>query len=294
MQLHCAHKIILSLEKVHYGGYDANKTFKEEWALRNPNKNDELYKWRDKFLSYDHTNIEFREWWIQRALDMLVHDEIDGIFIDALCKVNYARNLVKDHQKAWFETAKDLRRRIPTDKLLIGNVIRARVGRDGNWKYMRYLDGSYLENWRGIGATKYAKTVQLMSRTLKDGRIIMLNAPPFHLDHENLNAIPSLDERYKYLNNPKFIDFPLGFFLLIVEPHAYFSFHVGVHAKPQAKCVWDSTRFDALTRKLGKPLGDYVEEGDDEYTREFEFLKVHVNIKTQQGMLTVKDQNDEL
>ena len=49
--------------------------------------NNKRLLWRDKWLSYDHTNAEFREWWIHRALDMLAHDEIDGIFVDGLCKV---------------------------------------------------------------------------------------------------------------------------------------------------------------------------------------------------------------
>jgi hypothetical protein len=41
--------------QVHYGGYEANKDFKEEWAMWNPRRNG-YYKWRDKFLSYDHSN----------------------------------------------------------------------------------------------------------------------------------------------------------------------------------------------------------------------------------------------
>jgi hypothetical protein len=47
---------------------------------------------------------------------------------------------------------------------------------------------------------------------------------------------------------------------------------------------------------LGKPLGDYVDDGDGGYSREFEHLQVHVNIKTRQGTLTVKDElgGDEL
>ena len=54
--------------------------------------------------------------------------------------------------------------------------------------------------------------------------------------------------------------------------------------------MFDNTRFEAITRKLGKPLGDYVDDGDGGYSREFEHLKVHVNIETRQGTLTVKDE----
>ena len=107
--------------------------------------NNKRLLWRDKWLSYDHTNAEFREWWIQRALDMLAHDEIDGIFVDGLCKVERSFLPVKNHGKAYLLTAKELRERLPPGKILIGNTIRANMGKEGNYRYMRHLDGSYLE-----------------------------------------------------------------------------------------------------------------------------------------------------
>ena len=58
------------------------------------------------------------------------------------------------------------------------------------------------------------------------------------------------------------------------------------------KCVWENNKFDAITRKLGKPLGDYVDEGGGNYSREFVHLKVHVNIKTLVGKLTVKEKTE--
>ena len=37
---------------VHYVGYLANRYFNQEWVMFNPKRND-VYKWRDKFVSYD-------------------------------------------------------------------------------------------------------------------------------------------------------------------------------------------------------------------------------------------------
>jgi hypothetical protein len=127
-----------------------------------------------------------------------------------------------------------------------------------------------------------------MAKALKEGKMIMLNGD---MSHTDLKGIKSLDARYSHLNQPMFIDFPLGCFLLVVEPHAYFSYHWGVDADPRRLNVFDNTRFEAITRKLGKPLGDYVDDGDGGYSREFEHLQVHVNIKTRQGTLTVKDEH---
>ena len=121
----------------------------------------------------------------------------------------------------------------------------------------------------------------------------MINAHPAHLDEGKLNSLKSLNDRYDYVGKPRHIGFHLGFFLLIAEPHAHFSYHVGVDANPRRKCVFDNTRFDAITRKLGKPMGDYVKEGEHEFSREFEYLKVQVNIDTMEGVLTVKEDRGE-
>lgn len=276
---------------VHYGGYSANENFNEEWAMFNPKQNNN-YKWRGKFLSYDHTNLDFREWWIQRALDMVAHDEIDGIFIDGIVKSDKNFLPVKNHGRAYLATANELRKRLPAEKILIGNGLRANTSNKNCYlDHLEYLDGSYLEGW--AHQKNLAKTLELMSAALKKGRIIMLNATPHHLDNGKLNSMKSLDDRYDYVAKPQFIGFPLGYFLLIAEPHAHFSYHVGVHAKPKAMCVFDNTRFDAITRKLGKPMGDYVKEGEGKFSREFEYLKVQVNIQTMEGVLTVKDDRGE-
>mmetsp|Transcript_9852 Transcript_9852/g.21256 ORF Transcript_9852/g.21256 Transcript_9852/m.21256 type:complete len:238 (+) Transcript_9852:405-1118(+) len=130
---------------VHYGKYKANQHWNPEWAARD--KKGELVKWvNGKYMSYNHTNLKFREWWIQRALDAVSNEEIDGIFVDAICKTTQ-RFLPEGHAEAYFETANELRSRLPEGKLLIGNAIRAGATKDDNFSHLRYLDGSYLENW---------------------------------------------------------------------------------------------------------------------------------------------------
>ncbi|KAL7550538.1 hypothetical protein ACHAWF_017069 [Thalassiosira exigua] len=243
---------------VHYTGrtfkYRSYVTFNDEWLMKGQT-------WTGaKRPSYDHTYLEFRDWWIQRALDMVAHDEIDGIFIDAIVKATHPRLPVTNHGEAYWATANELRERLPEGKLLIGIALRANWLKDGNYNHMKYLDGSYLENW--CKPNLLEKTLDLMSRALKQGRIIMLKGNPTHLDEGKLRRKDSLDERYEYVGKPEFIGFALGYFLLIVEKHAYFSYSTGVDGKPRAKTVFDNTPFDAITRKLGEPLGDYENEGN--------------------------------
>jgi len=275
---------------VHYGGYEANDNWNDEWAMRT--KENDFYKWRDRLLCYDHNNTEFREWWIQRGLEMVAHDEIDGIFIDGIVKTDKKFLPVKRHGLAYFQTARELRKRLPEGKLLIGNGLRAKTSNKNSYrKHLQYLDGSYLEGW--CVQERLAPTLDLMSYALKIGRIIMLNAHPLHYDKALFNKMKSLDRRYDFIQKEEYIGFPLGFFLLSVAPNSYFSYRTSVDANPKQLAVFDNTRFEAVMRKLGKPLGDYVKESEYEYSREFEHLKVQVNLQTMKGVLTVKDDNGE-
>ena len=116
-------KVLFYLNSMcHYGGYDANETWNDDWKMMNKT-GDAPFKWRDRLLSYDHTNPDFVKWWIQRALDMLEHDEIDGIFIDAIVKAE-ARWLHVKQSKAYWKTAMELKSKLPEGKILIGNALR--------------------------------------------------------------------------------------------------------------------------------------------------------------------------
>jgi len=125
---------------VHYSGksYAANKSWKDEWAMIDP-KNKSEFKWRERHQCYDHRNLEFREWWIQRALNMVAHDEIDGVFIDGIVKTDKRFLPVKNHGKAYLATANELRERLPPGKILIGNGLRANTSnKNGYLEHLEY------------------------------------------------------------------------------------------------------------------------------------------------------------
>jgi hypothetical protein len=296
---------------IHYPHYEADATFKkDEWAMRDP-KTNEIYTWNKRWVSYDHRNVDFREWWIARALNMLQHDEIDGIFIDAIIKTAViSRNIdVPNHDEAYLETARDLRARLPEGKLLIGNALRANApngaGGDGNINHLSYLDGSYLENWDKSDQL-IVKTIKLMSAALNAGRIVMLTSTPFsgyplanrypEAQKEilsTLKTMKSAEEKYPYIE--QFIEFSLAIFLLVVEDYAYYSYHDNVDASPRTgNAAFDCNRYIEITRDLGEPLGLYESIDEIVFTREFEYLEVWVNVQSKEGKLTVKEVRDEL
>lgn len=286
---------------IHYPGYAANDSFnKTEWATRT--RDNEVFMFKKRYLWYNHSNLDFREWWIQRALDMVQHDEIDGIFIDAIMKTAIDHFGIPDNANAYFETATELRRRLPEGKLLIGNALRPKanngVGGYGNIKHLQYLDGSYLEGWMGDAET-IVEAIELMSAASQAGRMIMLNAGPAFTHKEQktkVDKMKSMNERYTYLK--EFINFPLAIFLVVVEPFSYFSYHYNVDAKPggrRGRAAFDCKRYEEVTRRLGEPQGAYKKQDDFVFTREFEHLSVWVNVKSREVKLNVKEvRHDEL
>jgi len=288
-------KILFYLNAMcHYGDYAANKTWEEDWALRYTDTN-ELVKWRNRIISYDHRNVDFREWWIKRALDMTEHEEIDGVFIDGICKVGHRKYCPPDHAAAYIATANELRSRLQPGKLLIGNAVRAAQRGDCNLKHLKYLDGSYLEGWQQSKDT-IRDTVELISVMGKQGRMVMLTSTPMGMDQKvtaEVKKTRSLEKRYDIVED--YIDFPLGVFLLGVEKWGYFTYHYGPpDANPRRLNVFDPTKFKKVTDKLGMPMGDYAIEDDYILSREFEHLKIRVDIEKQHAVFTPKDERDEL
>jgi hypothetical protein len=286
---------------IHYPGHEANDSFKNEWASRTRD-GEKIFMFKQRYMWYNHSNLEFREWWIHRALDVMAHEEMDGVFIDAIMKTSLKHFDCPDNEEAYFETAAELRRRMPEGKLLIGNALRPRtnnrVGGYGNIRHLQYLDGSYLEGWMG-DADAIVQAIELMSAASKAGRMVLLNAGPAFkskADKTRIDSMKSIDDRYNFMK--ELIGFPLAIFLLVVERYSYFSYHYNVDAKPggrNGRAAFDCRRFEELTRKLGQPKDSYLKEGDYVYSREFDHIRVWVDLKSREVKLTVKEvQHDEL
>jgi hypothetical protein len=284
---------------IHYPGYSANDSYNQnEWATKN--QQNEIFLFKNRYLWYNHSNLEFREWWIKRALDMVAHDEIDGIFIDAIMKTSIRHLGCPDNAEAYFETASELRRRLPEGKLLIGNAVRpkarGKVGGYGNIKHLQYLDGSYFEGWMGDADT-IKEAIELMSATLMSGRMVLLNAGPVFKSEEErtfIENMKSVEDRYSLMKDR--IKFPLAVFLLVDEPFAYFSYHYGVDANPSGRvgrAAFDCNQFEEITRRLGEPAGSYAKDGEFIFTRKFEHLSVWVNVKTREAKLIIQQVSHE-
>ena len=126
--------------------------------------------------------------------------------------------------------------------------------------------------------------------------MVMLTSTPMGMDQKvtaEVEKTKSLDKRYDIVED--YIDFPLGVFLLGVEKWGYFTYHYGPpDANPRRLAVFDPTKFKKVTDKLGMPIGDYIIEDDYILSREFEHLKIRVDIEKQHAVFTPKEERDEL
>ena len=100
---------------------------------------------------YDLTSSSLQKWWLDHCISMAAHAEIDGVFIDGNIKVlepGFLKKEIGQEKKAevlqaYGQMMGALKSRIGKDKMVIANIIRARLSNSG-LDYLEYFDGSYL------------------------------------------------------------------------------------------------------------------------------------------------------
>ena len=280
---------------IEYGNYRANRVFDQHadtWALKRDGK---PFLFKDRYRLYDQTVRGFQDWWIGTATGMAAHPEIDGIFIDAICKLNTSddgrAHLYPDQRygQAYVATATRLKRELDT-KLLLGNAIRV-CAPQANMPHLEYLDGSYLERWavppNGTTYEQYvADGMTAMTRALAEGKLILFNSGPECLQKGMRHTFDQFTypEQERWMR--EHIQFPLAVFLMVAEPGAYFHWGSGPSANPgKTRQVWRNDIYEELRRPLGKPLGPSIKAGFL-YTRDFEHASVSLNLTKREGHIT--------
>ncbi len=173
---------------VHYGGYEADKGLENipGAMLRDDRGNTKLV--RNRVSAYDLSNSQLRNWWVDSCKFMTVDASIDGIFIDGNIKAlepGYLRQQIgaekKEHTMDGYHLLmKQTREAIGPNKLMIGNILRARFN-DAGLEYLEYFDGSYLEGFfHNVGGVSYeeyvAKGIDAMQKVARQDKIIAFTA----------------------------------------------------------------------------------------------------------------------
>lgn len=247
---------------------------------------------------YDLSNPDLRKWWVDHCVEMAGHDEIDGIFLDGNIKAlepgYLRRDIGKDRKQEVAEgyelMMKDLKDRIPANKMLLANMIRARLT-DSGLSYMEYFDGSYLEGIEtpagGLSRVEYlAKGIDAIQQAARRGKIICMS---IGLGEAALTGLKIDDSRKKLATGANVqprLEYCLALFLVCAEEHSYFLPHDGYSVNKKDSSVW-LKRFPEYDKPLGPPAGPAVQDGYT-YTREFESARVFLDIEKEEATITWK------
>jgi hypothetical protein len=273
---------------IEYGGYRANQEFDqnvEQWALR---ENGEIIRFKDRYHLHDLTQPEVQDWWIRTAKGMAVHPEIDGVFIDAVCKVNARSDAYRD---GYLKMARKLRDDLDQNDLLLGNAIRASE-LNSNLDHLEYLDGSYCERWavpmNGETYESYvAKSIEAMEKTVAQGKILLFSAGPdiYGRDESKAAGQKTTKEMRQWMREN--ITYPLGIFLLVAGRHSYFEW---TNTPDALLGALQDHEYEEYHRPLGRPLGPAENDGHV-YTRQYEHLDIRVDIREKEAVLNWQERS---
>lgn len=247
---------------------------------------------------YDLSNPALRKWWVDHCVEMAGYDEIDGLFLDgnikALEPAFLNREIGAEKKQAVADgysiMMEDLKDRMPPNKMLLANIIRARLT-DSGLRFMEYFDGSYLESFEsqanGLSRVEYlAKGIEAVQKAARQGKIICMS---IGLGKAALTGLKIDDSRKKLARGENIqprLDYCLALFLICAEKHSYFLPHDGYDVNPKRSAVW-LTRFPEFDKPLGPPKGPAVHDGYI-YTREFESASVVLDIEKRDARITWK------
>lgn len=267
---------------IEYNGYRANQEFDrnaERWAVR---EHGEIFRFKDRYHLHDLTQPEVQEWWIRTAKGMADHPEIDGVFIDAICKVNARSDA---YRSGYLKMARKLRGDLDQNDLLLANAIRASEP-NSNLNHLEYLDGSYCERWgipmNGETYESYvAKSIEAMTKTVAQGRVLLFSAGPGAYGREGGRAASQKTPQEMRQWMRENITYPLGVFLLVAEKYSYFEWT----STPDAlQGALQDHEYEEYDKPLGQPLGSAEKDGHV-YTRRYEHLNVQVDIREKEAVL---------
>lgn len=260
---------------IEYGNYRANEEFDRHagtWALH---KDGTGFKFKDKYNLFDLAQASVRDWWVATAKGMVDHSEIDGVFIDAICKTTGYGDA---YASGYWEMANMLRRNLPQNKLLLGNAVRVA---QPNWNldHLKYLDGTYVERWaipmNGETYEDYvAKSIEAMEKTVEQNKLLLFSAGPGAYGREG--RIPGKGgpaEMRRWMR--EHISYPLAIFLIVAGEHSFFEWGDSPDALEGAL---ENHDYPEYHKPLGKPLGKAQRDGYV-YTRQYQHVDVQVDIK---------------
>lgn len=251
----------------------------EEWAMKR--KDGSPYtrgdtRFKQFFMNISHP--EYQQWWIESAVNGVNYTDADGIYIDAfwiptfLMKYN---DLTEDDSNRARKFILDaLKSKLGSDKMIFINQGNAKgVLLDGG-------EGFMFENYKPEACTPEAiikdwKQMKLFHDTgkLSVWRIGVNNTG----DTKDENS--GWEQRSKELAT-----FWTAAFLIGAQEYSYFQYGWGFQLLKGGSLV----DYPEFNKRLGEPLGDYVQKSEFEFTRSFKYADVWVDLQNHKANIDWK------
>ena len=271
-----------------------NDDARPEWAMKDV-KGEYVVVHSNNRRTFDPSNADFRQWWVQTAVEAIDKGPLDGVFIDALPQ--FAGN-ADGKRRTWGEKKYDevmaglysmlteLKEGLGPDRILIGNSLRGEpaIMPDMGTRFFDYLDGGMLEHFAALSGNKtdhIVRDIELLQEAGRRGKIIVFKGWPRY----------NFTESSEYKNKPaaemeaevrEDIVFPLACFLVGAGKYAYFCYSWGYQINDGGLIDYDEYK-----KPLGEPLGDAVKEGYT-FRREFKHASVWVDVENRNARIDWK------
>ncbi|MDZ4849868.1 MAG: putative glycoside hydrolase [Pirellulaceae bacterium] len=282
---------------VHYSGYSFDQQLE---AIRKPflvdkQGNDKLI--RGRVSAYDLGNDLVRKWWVDSMAAVCNRDSIDGLFLDGNVKVltpflkSNLPNGKKDEVIQGFDQMmRQTRETLKPNKLMVANILRARFA-DGGIEFIDRFDGSYLEGFEhtvgGMSKADYiAKGISSAQKAASQGKIIALS---LNIGASSIGeGIDEVGGTLKDLASvsQERLDYCIALFLVMADRYSYLCIHDGYDVNAGASKLWMHS-FPEYKKRLGRPTAPAERKGY-QYSREFEYASVRLDIETGKGRIEWK------
>ncbi|TWT84714.1 hypothetical protein CA13_61940 [Planctomycetes bacterium CA13] len=261
--------------------------------------NDKLI--RNRIQAYDLTNKMLRDWWINAAKEVCSDPSIDGIFLDGVVKIlepAFLKGVIGEEKKAaelagYVTMMKDTRNMLGPQKLMLANILRARFP-DSGLRYIKTLDGSYIEGFEGaVGMSKkdyVAQGIKDFQKAARQGSIIAYtcglggNQQDADETPRSATRVNTPIRRGKDVKNR--FNYQLAIFLICAEKYSYFDLKDSYDAKKSKTWLTHPADYD---RPLGPPKGPAFRDGYT-YSRVFAHASVQLDIENETANIVWKQQ----
>lgn len=257
---------------------------------------------RGKVLRYDVSNADLRDWWSDQAAMASQSPFIDGIFADAVAKIELnKKNLFESRMEAGdFEAAVNgmhemlaqTQLKMGPDSLLIYNGLRGDL-RPGMWAhggadYLAESDGACVEHFLvhsarspdgALRVSHVLRDIELIREASAQGKMVLVKAWPqtsTFLDPE----FKTMSEAERRAILKREVTFPLAVFLIAAEKNCYLNYGFGY----RRECL-PLAHLSEYDHPLGAPLGKAVHDGLT-FSRSFEHADVWVDLANESAKIT--------